>query len=214
MMFWNRRKKTVNGSSNQTPQDNTSNLQSVESNYDESTILGCFQKYFTIITGLLSNSQYNDRPIIAELFSSMLSVLLFLSDYYDIDVPAERKEIINWFLTPFNTSMKEKQFSEFASMLDDRINFYKSHSLGDNLRGEFLLDDIPSSTKNWPPYRYGVILCDCIYNPNCIIDYDNSPVLVTGISSHLEESVFFRSILGYFEEYAKAIKEFLILKNE
>ena len=171
----------------------------------------CFKKYFIQITGLLSQSQYKNRPIMPELFAAMLSILEFTSDYYDVDINGERKKILDWFLPPFFDSMKKKDFSKFANHIDARREFYLNYSRSIPLRGEFMLNELPDFKKNWPPYRYSVIFCDCVFNSECMTNYNDAPVVLNSIFDKAsEQSSLWIPIMNCFDSYSRDIKDILI----
>ena len=174
---------------------------------DTETISGCFISHFMVITGLLSNSIYSRNPVMSELFAAMLSTLEFISSYYEIDIDDERNEILKWFLTPFSTQPKH-EFAQFTQKIDARLDFYRSRTTTGTVRGDFLLNEIPAVKRQWPPYRYSVIFCDCIYNPECIKDYDNAPVLLNDIFGSVEQLSLLCTISQEFEAYTKELKSF------
>lgn len=171
------------------------------------TIFGCFVSYFMVITGLLADSQFSKSPVMTELFAAMMSTLEFVSSYYDIDIDDDRSEIIKWFLSPFS-ALPKNEFKQLAVKTDERLNFYRSRATLGNVRGDFLLDDIPTAKREWPPYRCSVIFCDCIYNPECLSDYDNAPVMINDIFNSVEQVALFITIIREFENYTKKLKTF------
>lgn len=204
MAFWSRKKQEP--AENHSP--NNTMFVHGQHEIDEATIAGCFKKYFILITGLLSESPYKKVPVVPELFACMTSILDFISDYYDFNVDSDRKEIASWFMAPFNSSMTKRRLSSFISQIEERRAFYLNHTIMDPLRAEFMLNEISSSGKNWPPYHYRVIFCDCVYNPECIKDYYKAPVLVSGIFDMAEQSALWSSIMDSLNNYTNAIKSF------
>ena len=201
MAFWNR---------NKSKNENQYSNYSQELVIDESTISGCFKKYFILITGMFSQSQYKNSPIMPELIAAMTSIMDFTSDYYDYNNASERKIILDWVLTPLYKSMNKRNFEKLAKIIDTRRDFYLVQSRNCSLRGEFMMDDIPDYRKNWPPYRYSVIFCDCVYNPDCLTNYDNAPTVIKSIFDQAEESAFWSSIMKDFDGYSSDIKKLMI----
>lgn len=168
---------------------------------DRNTVQGCFAHHYTVIAALLKNSEYRKAPVLGDLFAAMIFILDYLRSYYDLRIDDEMDEVINWFLSIFPSA---------SGLIASRLEFYAEHAESGRIRGEFLLDDIPPIKRRWPPYRCGVVFCDCVYNPECRTDYDHAPALLEGIFSHADKAPLFTAILDQFSAYEKELKSFLL----
>ena len=174
---------------------------------DPNTIAGCFVSHFIMITGLLSNSQFANSPVMIDLFAAMLTTTEFISTYYDIDIDDDRNEIIKWFLSSFS-NLPQNEFKELAKKVDDRLDFYRSRATTGAIRGDSLLYNISDAKRKWPPYRYSVIFCDCIYNSECLGDYDGAPVRIDSYFESVNQIPLFETIIQQFDHYTKEIKSY------
>lgn len=178
-----------------------------QSSVDPTTISGCFVSHFMVITGLLSNSQFSKSPVMTELFAAMLSTMEFVAFYYDIDIDDDRNEILKWFLSSFS-ALPQNEFRQLADKIDDRLDFYRNRATVGTVRGDFLPNDIPIAKRKWPPYRYSIIFCDCIYNPECLNDYDGAPVPINGIFDSVDQISLFETMIQEFEHYTQELKSY------
>lgn len=178
-----------------------------DSSIDLNTIKGCFISHFFVITGLLADSSFSKSPVMIELFAAMMSTLEYISWYYDFKIEKERESIIKWFVLPF-FELPDEKYDEYMAEIDSRLDFYRSRTTQGEIRGECFYFDIPPIKRQWPPYRYSVILCDCIFNPDCIKNYDAAPVLIKNIFDQVNELPLFVTITQEFENYTRELKDF------
>lgn len=171
------------------------------------TIVDCFTSHFMAIAGMLSNSPFSRSPIIPDLFSSMIATLEFISSYYNIDIVNERCSIVKWFLC-FFSFLPHEEYDLLTQKIDSRIDFYRGRTNCGSIRGDFLLAEIPETMRNWPPYRFSIIFCDCCFNPACIDSYDDAPTLLQGIFDVADQSALFNTIIEEFEHYTQELKCF------
>lgn len=80
---------------------------------------------------------------------------------------------------------------------EKRMLFYSDVAQGGPAFGFWSLVDIPPSILSIPMLRCAVAFGDCITNPDCVSDYENAPILLSGFSetqsfSRVFTDIFFR----------------------
>ena len=162
-------------------------------------ITGCFTAYFIKISDILTGEQYEDIPVKEELCAAMMATLEYTAASKYIHIDEHRQAIIDWFIGETG-----KKAENAARRFGKRLEVYRSREREGNLRGEFLSCEISDVDKEYPPYRYGVICCDRIYNTGLIVDYEKAHALP---DKNPEKAAVCMEILQKLNEYAQEIKE-------
>lgn len=99
-------------------------------------------------------------------------------------------------------------------MFNERVNFYAEFVRGRQPRYEWMFFEKPDWKEN------GILRCcvafgDLLWNPNCINDYDNAPVLIRNITDAPEFVIGMKNLISVIAEfYYNLYKKYLAMKND
>jgi len=150
---------------------------------------------------MLTGEQYEDIPVKEELCAAMMATLEYTAASKYIHINEHRQAIIDWFI-----GATGKKAEKPARQFGKRLEVYRSREREGDLRGEFLSCEISDADKEYPPFRYGVIFCDRIYNPGLIVEYEKAPALP---EKNPEKGAYLMTVLEKLCEFGQELKKAL-----
>lgn len=134
-----------------------------------------FSEYYLKLLSITKNSPL---PYNAEF--ELLPPMCIVSDYAAASAGKDRKKMME--------DIQKKGLGEAAKVcmnfdpkeFDFRMNLYAEVIRGRRLRGDWILSDLDFEKQN-AIQKVVILLGDILYNPECVYDYDNSPVAIYDI---------------------------------
>ena len=142
-----------------------------------------FEKRFDNIMHIIQCSELVKNPQ-----QELLPAMFVITDYAAASSHKYRKKVADDIVAWIKTQGFGKYWNETSLSFDERVGFYGEIIRGRKLRGEWLEADAENFAEN-PILRCVVALGDNLYNPNCVNDYDNAPIMLYNIM----DTIFFAS---------------------
>ena len=87
------------------------------------------------------------------------------------------------------------------SYFQKRFDFYKSRCFDGFIRNDWFLSKYP----NQPDIRLFIVFGDCLYNSDCVTDYDDAPISTRSVFEQMEYNKMMLKIQEILQEYCKSV---------